>query len=146
VKNRNRTKDIAGSIMGTITSPDVFHLFLDSLREPLVLLNADLKILKANSPFYRTFKVNPEETEGYQIYKIGNQQWNIPKLKELLEKILSQNTLFNDFEVEHGFELIGQKIMHLNARQILSKSNQTNLILLAIEDVTEREHYNEIWK
>ncbi|MEJ2105550.1 MAG: PAS domain-containing protein, partial [Ignavibacteriaceae bacterium] len=123
------------------TAIDVFDNFLDSLREPLVVLDSDLKVVKANRSFYRTFNVKPDETEGILIYDLGNGQWNIPKLRELLEDILPQNSVFNDFEVEHNFETIGRKIMHLNARRIYRKSNQTQLILLAIEDVTEREYY-----
>jgi len=120
---------------------EVFDNILGSIREPLVVLDSDLKVVKANHPFYRTFKVRPEETEGILIYDLGNRQWNIPKLRELLEDILPENTVFNDFEVEHDFETIGRKIMHLNARRIYREVNQTQLILLAIEDVTEREYY-----
>jgi transcriptional regulator with GAF, ATPase, and Fis domain len=119
----------------------VFDNFLGSVREPLIVLDADLKVVKANYSFYQTFDVKPEETEGVLIYDLGNKQWNIPGLKELLEDILPENTVFNDFEVEHAFETIGRKIMLLNARRIYKKSNQTQLILLAIEDVTEREYY-----
>jgi formate hydrogenlyase transcriptional activator len=75
------------------------------------------------------------------IYDLGNGQWNIPKLRELLEKILPENTIFNDFEVEHVFDGIGPKIMHLNARRIYKDTQKTELILLAIEDVTNQEHY-----
>jgi transcriptional regulator with GAF, ATPase, and Fis domain len=120
---------------------EVFDNILGSIREPLVLLDSDLKVVKANGSFYRTFNVKPEETEGRLIYDIGNRQWNIPKLRELLEDILPENSLFHDFEVEHNFETIGRKIMHLNARRIYRESNQTQLILLAIEDVTDREYY-----
>jgi len=122
-------------------SIEVFDNFLDSIREPLVVLDSNLKVVKANHSFYRTFNAKPDETEGILIYDLGNGQWNIPKLRELLEDILPQNSLFHDFEVEHNFEIIGRKIMHLNARRIHIKSNQTQLILLAIEDVTEREYY-----
>ncbi|MGA7279237.1 MAG: sigma 54-interacting transcriptional regulator [Desulfocapsaceae bacterium] len=118
-----------------------FDDVLGSLREPLVLLDTDLKVVKANKAFYRTFGVKPRETEGVVIYDLGNRQWNIPRLRELLETILPQNTVFNDFEVEHTFEKIGLKIMHLNARRIYRQKNQTRFVLLAIEDVTEREYY-----
>jgi len=120
---------------------EVFNGVLGSVREPLVVLDADLKVVKANHSFYRAFKVNPVETEGVLIYDIGGRQWDIPKLRELLEDILPQNSEFNDFEVEHDFEKIGRKIMHLNARRIYRDFKQTRLILLAIEDVTEREQY-----
>ena len=105
------------------------------------MLDSDLKVVKANHAFYQTFNVKPDETEGILIYDLGNRQWNIPKLRELLEKILPENSVFHDFEVEHNFETIGRKVMHLNARRIYRRSNQTQLILLAIEDVTSREYY-----
>ena len=120
---------------------EIFNCILGSIREPLVVLDPNLKVVKANQSFYHTFNVKPEQTEGILIYDLGNRQWDIPKLRELLEKILPQNTEFNDFEVDHHFETIGQKIMHLNARRIYNEANQTQLILLAIEDVTEREYY-----
>lgn len=120
---------------------ELFDGILDSIREPLVVLDSDLIVVKANQSFYRTFNVSPGRTEGVLIYELGNRQWDIPRLRELLEDILPQNTTFNDFEVEHHFETIGTKIMHLNARRIYGKGNQTQLILLAIEDVTEREYY-----
>jgi len=115
--------------------------FMGSIRESLMVLDSDLRVIKANRSFYQTFNVNAEQTEGLLIYDIGNKQWNIPKLRELLEDILPRNTTFNDFEVAHHFENIGYKIMHLNARRIYRDAKKTQLILLAIEDVTEREKY-----
>ncbi len=123
------------------TSLVFFENFMSSIREPLVMLDSDLKVVKANHSFYQVFKVKPEKTEGMLIFDISNHQWNIPRLRELLEDILPQNTIFNDFEVEHEFESIGHKIMHLNARRIYKNPNKTQLILLAIEDVTEREYH-----
>ncbi len=120
---------------------EIFDNILGSVRGPLVVLDPDLKVVKANHSFYRTFKVNPEGTEGLLIYDLGNRQWDIPKLRELFEDILPRNSTFNDFEVEHNFETIGRKIMHLNARRIYRESKQTQMILLSIEDVTEREYY-----
>ncbi|BBO80883.1 hypothetical protein DSCO28_14490 [Desulfosarcina ovata subsp. sediminis] len=120
---------------------EIFNSILDSIREPLVVLDSDLKVVNANQSFYHTFNVKPEQTEDVLIYDLGNRQWDIPKLRELLEKILPQNTIFNNFEVDHHFDTIGRKIMHLNARRIYNEANQAQLILLAIEDVTEREYY-----
>ena len=120
---------------------EMFNDILGSVREPLIVLDSDLKVVKANHSFYHTFNVDPEQTEGMLIYDLGNRQWDIPKLKNLLEDILPRNSIFSDFEVEHDFETIGRKIMHLNARRIYSEGNQTQPILLAIEDVTEREYY-----
>ncbi len=120
---------------------DISNIILNTVREPLLVLDAKLKVVDANPSFYKTFCVTPQETEGTLIYDLGNGQWNIPRLRELLEQTLPENSVYNDFEVEHDFETIGLKIMHLNARRINREANQTQLILLAIEDVTEREYY-----
>ncbi|MGD0576667.1 MAG: PAS domain-containing protein [Candidatus Staskawiczbacteria bacterium] len=108
--------------------------FSDTAREPFLILDADLRVVGANESFYKNFQVEKEETEGRLVYDLGNEQWNIPKLKELLEKILPTTNPFNDFEVSHEFPKIGLKIMLLNARQL----DNTKQILLAIEDITAR--------
>ena len=112
---------------------------VETVREPLVVLDAELKILTANHSFYDTFKVNPEETIGNFIYDIGNRQWDIPKLRVLFEEILPNDTAFNGYEVDHVFPGIGRKIILLNARQILRKNIGSHIILLAMEDITERK-------
>ena len=122
---------------------DVFDDILGSVREPLIVLDADLRVVRANDPFYTNFAFKPEATLGKVIYDLGNHQWDIPKLRELLETILPQNSIFKDFEVEYTFENIGLKILHLNARRIYDKKNKTRLVLLSIEDVTEREYYKK---
>jgi PAS domain S-box-containing protein len=110
---------------------------VETIREPLLVLDADLKIISANRNFYKTFKVTPGETIGSFIYYLGNKQWDIPKLRELLEEVLPEKEAFDDFEVEHNFENIGHKVMLLNARQIHRKDIDAKMILLAIEDITE---------
>jgi len=111
---------------------------INAVREPLVILDGDLKVVSASRSFYTVFKVKPEETEGQLIYDLGNRQWNIPKLKELLEDILPKTTSFDNFEVEHDFPGLGKRIMLLNARQIYQKaSHRKKFILIAIEDITE---------
>ena len=122
---------------------EIHKNILGSIREPLILLDGDLKVVTANPSFYRTFHVEPGETEGARIYDLGNRQWDIPDLKKLLEDILPQNTAFHDFEVEHVFESIGRKVMRLNARRIYGDDDRPQWILLAIEDVTERENYKK---
>ncbi len=114
-----------------------------TVREPLVVLDADLRVILANRSFYSTFQVTPEDTEGKLVYNLGDRQWDIPRLRELLEDILLKNTSFDNFEVEHSFETIGYKAMLLNARRIYQKENQTHMILLAIEDITERRRMQE---
>ncbi len=107
----------------------------DTIREPFIILDKDLCVVTANDAFYKVFEVVKAETEGKLIYKLGNNQWEIPKLRELLENILPKNKVLNNFEVTHDFPDIGPKTMLLNARQIDHKQ----LILLAIEDITERK-------
>ena len=116
---------------------------VETIREPLIVLGDDLKIISANHSFYQTFKVTPEETQGRFIYDLGNRQWNIPKLRTLLEGILPKNNVFNNYEIEHNFETIGPKIMLLNARQIERVAGKERIILLAIEDITERKQVEE---
>jgi formate hydrogenlyase transcriptional activator len=117
-----------------------------TIREPLLVLSADLKVISANHSFYQTFKVTPQETGGKFIYGIGNHQWDIPALRELLEEIVPQNSHFNDFEVDHEFPAIGKKTMLLNARRIYREGKGTDMILLAIEDITERKKTEEALK
>jgi len=112
---------------------------VNTIREPLLVLDADLRVVSANRSFYTTFGVTKAETESMLIYELGNSQWNIPALRQVLEAILPENVEFNDFEVEHDFPNIGQRIMLLNARKIFRPGNHTQLILLAIEDITMRK-------
>lgn len=117
---------------------------VDTAREPFLILNRDLRVVAANSCFFRTFEVSEKETEGKLIYQLGDGQWDIPKLKKLLEEIIPKDSFFKDYEVDHEFPSIGRKIMVLNARQLFYKSEATNieplppLVLLAMEDVTDR--------
>ncbi|HBA73050.1 MAG TPA: hypothetical protein DCZ63_12940, partial [Geobacter sp.] len=112
---------------------------VETVREPLVVLDSDLKILTANHSFYETFKVTPEETIGNFIYDVGNRQWDIPKLRVLVEEILPHDTVINDYEVEHDFPDIGRKTILLNARQIFREKIGSHIILLAMEDITARK-------
>lgn len=109
---------------------------VDTVREPLVILDADLRVKTASRSFYETFHVNPVETQGQFIYDLGNRQWDIPSLRKLLEEILPQKSLFNDYEVEHTFPTIGKRVMRLNARR-LHREGDSILILLAVEDITD---------
>ncbi len=112
---------------------------VETVREPLAVLNSELKILTVNDSFYKTFKVTAEETIGKYIYDLGNRQWDNSTLRVLLEEILPQETVFNGYEVEHDFPVIGRKTMRLNARQIFRENVASRIILLAIEDITERK-------
>ncbi|MCX5821261.1 MAG: PAS domain S-box protein [Deltaproteobacteria bacterium] len=134
-------KSITGTISAEIAAEEARRYaesIVGTVREPLLVLDADLKIISANRNFYRTFKVTSGETIGSFIYDLGNKQWDIPKLRELLEEVLPEKEAFDDFEVDHNFQDIGHKIMLLNARQIYRKDISAKMILLAIEDITER--------
>jgi two-component system CheB/CheR fusion protein len=109
------------------------------VREPLVVLNGGLKIVSANPSFYRTFQVTPEETDGQTLYNLGNGQWNIPALRKLLEEMLPKNTQIEGYLMEHEFPIIGKRRMLLNARRIAQEGSRKELILLAIEDITNRK-------
>ena len=117
---------------------------INTVHEPLIILYEDLSVALANRSFYQAFKVKPGETEGQLIYDLGNRQWDIPKLRELLEDILPKTTSFDNFEVEHNFPDIGKRIMLLNACRIYLEANHTKLIVLTIEDITERKKIEEL--
>jgi len=111
---------------------------VDTVREPFLILDKDLRVLSANKTFYSVFQVSEAETEGVLVYDLGEGEWNIPKLRILLKDILPKNTFFEDFKVEHDFRRIGIKVMMLNARQIHSVDNKKPIILLAMEDITKQ--------
>ncbi|MBN2036119.1 MAG: PAS domain S-box protein [Chitinispirillaceae bacterium] len=113
---------------------------INTVPVPLIFLDQNLRVVSAGRSFYEFFKVKPEETVGQLIYNLGNKQWDIPKLRELLETILPQKTSFDNYEVEHDFATVGRRVMLLNARQIQRASGKERIILLAIEDITERKH------
>nr|WP_067058470.1 HAMP domain-containing sensor histidine kinase [Mucilaginibacter sp. L294] len=115
---------------------------INTIGDPLIILDENLKVKQATSGFYSKFRVNEEETEGRYIYDLGNQQWDIPALRTMLENILPQQKVVLDYEVTHIFPTIGRKIMCLNARQ-LEKMNGELLILLAIVDITDKRRIEE---
>jgi len=110
---------------------------LSTVHEPVLVLDKNIKIKSANSSFYKTFQVTEAESIGKSLYKLGNNQWNIPILRELIEEIVPKNNSFYDFEVEHTFPVIGTKIMLLNAHRIVQQSLNEELIVLTIVDITE---------
>lgn len=126
-----------------IKSMEYAESIIDTVREPLIVLDDDLRVVSVNRSFYRVFKVKPEETLGQLIYDLGNKQWDIPKLRELLETILSRSTAFDDYEVQHDFTAIGRRTMLLNARQIEQRKGKPRIILLAIEDITVRKEMEQ---
>jgi PAS domain-containing protein len=114
---------------------------VDVVREPVLILDKDLRVMAANEAFYSFFKVKSEDTEKTVVYELGTGQWDIPSLRKLLEDIIPKNTFFKGFEITHDFPSIGRKVMILNARRIYREDKGSEqcppIILLAIEDVTE---------
>jgi len=135
---RKNTKREAGQE----TDP-LAEAILETAREPLLILREDLRIRSANRSFYQTFHVSPEETEDRLIYELGDGQWDIPELRQLLEEILPQNSQVQDFEVDHDFPAVGSKTMLLNARRLRQEGAGAELLLLAIEDISERRRAEE---
>src|SRR6187397_3290248 len=115
---------------------------VDTVREPLLILDTTLRVRSANRAFYQTFHVSSDETENQLIYELGNGQWDIPDLRTLLEDIVPKSSVFNDFELEHTFPVIGRRVMLLNARK-LQAGRHGELLVLAMEDVTARKQAEE---
>jgi chemotaxis protein methyltransferase CheR len=111
---------------------------VDTVREPVLVLDAELRVIAASRSFYLAFKVNPEDTQGRLLYALGAGQWDIPKLRVLLENIIPEHGVMEGYEVEHEFPDLGQRTMCLNARQVFYKGGANRTILLGIEDITER--------
>ncbi len=122
----------------------IFEDIVETIHEPLLVLDSDLMVILANRSFLDSFKVARENTLGNFIYDLGDKQWDIPKLRELLETILPEKTVFDNYEVEHDFATIGRRVMLLNARQIERAMGKERIILLAIEDITERRRREDL--
>jgi signal transduction histidine kinase len=112
---------------------------VETVREPLIILDENLRIKTANKSFFDSFKVTKAETYNKLIFDLGNGQWDMPELKKLLKKIIPKNSHFENFEVTHTFDDIGTRTMMLNARRIILEGHKTELILLAIEDITQKK-------
>ena len=110
---------------------------ISTVHEPVLILDKNMRIKSANKSFCKMFHVIEEDITGVSLFKLGDNQWNIPRLRELLEDIVPKNVRFHDFEVEHLFPVIGQKTMLLNAHRIIQQSQNEELIVLTIADITE---------
>jgi len=124
-------------------SSDFMRSIVDTVREPLLVLDADLLVTAANKSFYTFFHVSPDETIARGLYDLGGGQWDIPGLRTMIGDRLPTAGTVDDFVVEHDFPQIGHKIMLLNARHIVNADQLDPLILLAIEDITERKRAEE---
>jgi two-component system CheB/CheR fusion protein len=113
---------------------------VETVQVPLIVLDSDFRVNKANRSFYETFQVSPSETTQSLIFELGNGQWNLPGLQQLPEDILANDTTIQNLEIEHRFERIGQKTMLLNGWKIVQQG-EAQRILLAIEDISDRKQF-----
>ena len=111
---------------------------VDTVRESLMVLDDDLRVIVGSRSFYQAFQVTPLETEGRLLYELGNRQWDIPALRKALAEVIPQHTTIEAYEVEHDFPSIGRRTMLLNARKVFYEGNNSTSLLVAVEDVTER--------
>jgi two-component sensor histidine kinase len=111
---------------------------VDTVHEPVLVFDKDLRVIAASRSFYSVFKVSPQDTQGRLLYELGDGQWDIPKLRLLLEKIIPEHGVMEDYEVEHEFPGLGHRTMRLNARQVFYEGGADTTILLGIEDVTRQ--------
>ena len=116
---------------------DYAEAIVETIREPLLVLDGEMRVLSANTSFYQTFRTSAPETVDRSIFELGGGEWDIPRLRHLLEILLPQDSRIDDFEVDHEFPAIGFRHMLLNARQIHREGVGTGMILLAIKDITE---------
>lgn len=121
---------------GLKAEKDFAQMVVDTVREGLLVLGLDLCVKAANESFYKIFQVRPEETVGHLVYELGDGQWDLPELRELLQEILPEKKTMSGFEVSHDFKNLGQRVMQLNARQL----DDHQMILLAIEDLTDQRN------
>jgi two-component sensor histidine kinase len=133
---------LSANFRGQFTSiADTFALanaIVDTVREPVLVLDKDLRVIAASRSFYSAFKVGPDHTQGRLLYALGDGQWDIPKLRVLLDKIIPERGTMEDYEVEHEFPGLGTRTMLLNARQVFYEGGAGTTILLGIEDITAR--------
>lgn len=119
-------------------SRDFAEGIIDTLRDPLIILDTKLNVIAANAAFYENFSSTPDETKGRKIYDLNNRSWDFPGLKKLLEETLRDNASFRDFEIDHLFPSLGHRTLLLNGRRVYEKGEETEKILLVIEDITVR--------
>jgi len=137
------TDAMTRSLEETRRARDFASAIVETVREPLVVLDSSLRVVTANRSLYSAFRMSPEEVEKQGIFELAGGAWNIPDLRKLLGQILPGNTQFNDFRLSHVFPRIGRRTLLLNARRLYGERETPDLILLAIEDLTDREWTSE---
>ena len=123
----------SGGVGGDVPAAQRLLLdIIDTVREPLLVLDSEFRVTQANRAFFRTFRVEPEYTIGEVLFALGNGQWDIPDLRRLLEDIVPKSSVFNDFELEHAFPVIGRRVMLLNARKLQAGQHGELLVLACL--------------
>ena len=123
--------------LNNLSTRDFIEALSETIREPCVILDGNLRVQWANRSFYQTFRLSPKETVDKIIYDLGDGQWDIPSLQKMLKKILGKKILIHDFRIDHHFPNAVRRALLINASSVLSDSGVTKLILLAFEDVTK---------
>ena len=126
------------TIPGVEDAQTLAQAIVDTIHEPLIVLDGGLTVLAASRAFYEIFKVDPDRTMGRLLYDLGDGQWNIPALRLLLETIIPEKTAMDGFEVDHDFPGVGRRTMLLNARKVIYETSENSTILLAFTDITAR--------
>lgn len=129
---------LAKKPFGNVDGHALAQAIVDTIREPLLTLDGDLRVIAANRSYYLTFGVNRQEIEGRMFHELGDGQWNVPELRQLLSTMGEQHTTIEAFEISHVFPRLGPRVMVLNARKVFYEENNHTTMLMAIEDVTER--------
>ena len=135
---RNRNNELNRANRDLKGSRDHSEAIIDTIREGLLVLDSDFCVLQANHSFYECFNTRPRDTITRSLFELGNGQWDIPVLHELLEQVLPQRRVLRDYEMTHPFPGVGERVMLLNARHLAADHAGKEMILLAIEDITER--------
>jgi two-component system CheB/CheR fusion protein len=136
---RNRNRELSDLNEELRQSRSYLDAIVETLRESLLVLDGDLRVQKANHEFYETFHVRPEETLQRHVYDLGGGQWNIPGLRKLLEEVLPEDRALREYELINEFAGLGEKTLLLNARRLAGDEHRDEMILLAIEDITDRQ-------
>lgn len=139
----NRVEDVLAVLVDIHDLKQYSTAIIDTMQGCLLVLDSHFQVLLASPAFYRTFEVTKQETEGRLLWDLGNGQWNILQLRELLERVLPERREVLDFEVQHDFPTIGRKIMLLNARELRQAELGASKILLVIDDITDRRILDE---
>lgn len=135
---RSRNRELSNSNEALTDARDYADLIIETVRDPLLVLDCDLRVMRANRAFYDTFKSTIENTEAHRIYDIDGGVWDTPSLREELNAILPADAVFHDFTVTHAFPRVGEKTLLLNARRLPPNRQRPEMILLAMEDITDR--------